>query len=156
YLRTLEDDIRSASYVVMQMEIPNDTIEVVCTLARKHQAKVLLNLAPARKVRSEVLKLIDILMVNETEIELVAGEPLALAGEEHAIDNLLKKGIGTVVLTLGDKGSITKDGNGTFVVPAFDVNAVDSTAAGDVFCGALVAQLSNGALLKDALKFATA
>jgi ribokinase len=156
YLARLEDDIRSASFVVIQMEIPYSTIEAICGLARKYSTPLLLNVSPARKVGTDILKLVDILVVNETEVEMISGKTIGTVGEEAVMDSLLAIGVGTVVLTLGDKGSMTKDNKNTYVVPAFNVSAVDTTAAGDTFCGALVAQLSNGVLLKDALKFATA
>lgn len=156
YMETLENDIRDASFLVLQMEIPMSTIEMVCGLARHHGTRVILNVAPAVKVSTDLLKLVDVVVVNETEIELITGEAIQAIGEEAVIDSLLARGVGTVVLTLGDKGSLTKDGTNTYVVPAFDVQAVDTTAAGDTFCGALAAQLSNGVQLKDALKFATA
>lgn len=156
YVERLEEDIRHASHVVLQMEIPLSTIETVCGLARKYSTPIVLNVAPARKISKELLTLIDILVVNENEIEVLSEMAIATVGAEAAIDSLRAVGINTVILTLGEKGSMAKDDRGTYLLPAFQVNAIDTTAAGDTFCGALVAQLSLGVLLKDALKFATA
>jgi ribokinase len=140
----------------LQMEIPFETVKKVCELAVKSDTHVLLNVAPARKVDASLLKLIDILVVNETEIELISGESIEKTGEKNVIEKLVAMGARTVILTLGGKGCIVKSKNLYAAVPAFRVTPVDTTAAGDTFCGALVAQLSKGRDLLEAVQFATA
>lgn len=152
----IEDEIASASMIVLQMEIPFETVQRACELAVKSGTRIVLNVAPARKIDASLLKLVDILIVNETEIELISGMTVAQSGEEEVIDSLLTMGAKTVILTLGAKGCIVKSKEKNVSVPAFRVKPIDTTAAGDTFCGALVAQLSKGSDLVAAVKFATA
>jgi ribokinase len=156
YILKIEQEIADASLVVLQLEIPYETVKKVCQIAALHKTSVLLNAAPAREIDSELLGLVDILVVNETEIERISGHLIGSLGEEGVIDELLKRGPGTVILTLGRSGSIVKNSEVNKHIPAFQVEAVDTTAAGDTFCGALVAQISKGVDLVEAVKFATA
>lgn len=156
YILKIEEEISLASIVVLQMEIPIETVKKVCEVAAKWDTKILLNVAPARDIDSALLKLVDILVVNETEIERISGKTIAALGEEGVIDSLLQRGAKTVILTLGRSGCIVKNRDISQHVPAFQVEAVDTTAAGDTFCGALVARLSRGVDLVEAVKFATA
>lgn len=95
-------------------------------------------------------------MVNETEAETISGEKLETVGKEAIVDRLLSMGAKTVVLTLGEKGCFLKNNQIVQYVPAFSVETLDSTAAGDTFCGALAAELSRGHDWDEALRFATA
>ena len=156
HIRNMEKEIASAFMIVLQMEIPYETVAEACTLAGKYGTAVLLNVAPARKVDSGLLKMIDILVVNETEIETVTGQSIASDGEEAVMNALLAMGPKTVILTLGRNGSLVKNMKVSRHIPAFQVETVDSTAAGDTFCGALVARLTGGSDLIDAVRFATA
>jgi ribokinase len=156
HIGDIEDEIGRAAIVVLQMEIPFETVTKVIAIAAAHKVPVLLNVAPAREVGADLLKMVEILVVNETEGEKVSGQSIAGIGEEGVIDKLMSMGAGTVILTLGKKGCIVKSPKGTRHIPAFDVEAVDTTAAGDTFCGALVAGLSKGKDLVEAVKFATA
>jgi ribokinase len=156
YVSNLSTEISKASMVMLQMEIPFDTVRKVCEIARQHNTPVLLNVAPARKIDTDLIALVDILVVNETEIETICGHQIAVQGEEGVIDILLEAGAKTVILTLGKKGCVVKNANFSQHVAAFEVNTVDSTAAGDTFCGALVAQLSKKVEIVEAIKFATA
>jgi ribokinase len=156
YVAELSDEIAAAEMIVLQMEIPFETVKKVCELAVKSDTHVLLNVAPARKVDASLLRLVDILVVNETEIELISGESIKETGEKNVIEKLIAMGARTVILTLGGKGCIIKSNDLYAAVPAFRVTPVDTTAAGDTFCGALVAQLSKGRDLLDSVKFASA
>lgn len=156
YIRTIEDEIATASIVVLQMEIPFETVRTVCEIASKFDTKVLLNVAPAREVDTSLLRMVDILVVNETEIEKISGMSIETDGEETIMDAIIAMGASTVILTLGRNGCLVRSDSVMQHIPAFVVDAVDTTAAGDTFCGALVAQLSKGRALPDALKFATA
>ncbi|MEJ0055948.1 MAG: ribokinase [Bacteroidota bacterium] len=156
YIKGIEKEIASASMIMLQMEIPFETVLKVCELASRHKTAVLLNVAPARKVDSNLLKIVDILVVNETEIEIITGQTIESVGEEGVIGKIISMGATTVILTLGGRGCIVKSENINQFIPAFQVTAVDSTAAGDTFCGALVAQLSTGKELIEAVRFSTA
>src|SRR5690606_9470826 len=82
YIENIEDEIATASMVVLQMEIPMSTVRKVCEIASRFNTQVLLNVAPARQVDVSLLKLVDILVVNETEIEKISGMSLATDGED--------------------------------------------------------------------------
>lgn len=156
HIVALEDEISKASMIVLQMEIPFETVKKAIELGAKHRTPVLLNVAPAHDIGIDLVKMIDILVVNELEIERVSGQSIAVFGEQGVIDQLLAMGARTVILTLGKKGCIVKNNNLNSYVPAFEVDAVDTTAAGDTFCGALVARISKGKDIIDAARFATA
>ncbi|GET28869.1 ribokinase [Prolixibacter sp. SD074] len=156
YIYEVEKDIANADMVVLQMEIPYDSVKAVCDIASKYKKKIILNVAPARKVEIDLLKKVDVLIVNETEAEVLTEEKIEDIGEEAIINKLLKKGVQNVILTLGNKGCLFKNGNDLLKIPAFRVNAVDTTAAGDTFCGALAAELSREKDWEEILKFATA
>jgi ribokinase len=156
YISTLSKEIEKASMVMLQMEIPFETVVKTCNIAKQYNTPVLLNVAPAKKIDQSLIKLVDILVVNETEIETICGKQIDAVGEEGVIDMLLSMGANTVILTLGKKGCIVKNKDLCQHVPAFEVETIDSTAAGDTFCGALVAQLSKGIHIVEAIRFATA
>lgn len=156
HIGDLQEEIGRAAMVVLQMEIPFETVTRAIAIAAAHKVPVLLNVAPAREVGADLLKMVEILVVNETEGEKVSGQSIAKVGEEGVIDALIAMGARTVILTLGKKGCIVKNSALTKYIPAFDVEAVDTTAAGDTFCGAIVAGLSKGKDLVEAVKFATA
>jgi len=156
YIPEIKDDVASCDMVLMQMEIPYDTIKTVCELARKQQKMIMLNVAPARHLDNELIKMIDILVVNESEAETVSGEKIDESGKEAIVDKLLEMGAKTVVLTLGKKGCLLKNSREFYSIPAFRVKALDTTAAGDTFCGALAAELTRGESWARALRFATA
>ena len=156
YVYEVEQDIVASEMVVLQMEIPYATVKTVCELAIRNHKRVLLNAAPACQLDEELIKMVDILVVNETEAETISDEKIAIVGKEVVIDKLLAMGVNTVVLTLGKKGCLLKNSQRVLFVPAFKVETLDSTAAGDTFCGALAAELSRGHEWAEALKFATA
>ena len=156
HIKDLDSEIGNAAMVVLQMEIPFETVEKVIDIAAEHGVPVLVNVAPAREIGADLLKKIGILVVNETEIERVSGQSIAALGEEGVIDHLISMGAHTVILTLGKKGCIVKSASIMKYLKAFEVDAVDTTAAGDTFCGALVAGLSKGKDIVEAATFATA
>jgi len=156
YIHKMESDITDCEMVLMQMEIPYETIKTVCELAHKQQKTIMLNVAPARQLDKELIEMIDILVVNEIEAEMVSGEKIDKIGKEAVVDKLLELGVKTVVLTLGKQGCLLKNNQEFYSIPAFQVKAIDTTAAGDTFCGALAAGLTRGEGLEQALTFATA
>lgn len=156
YILEIEKEILEANLLVLQMEIPYDTVKTVCNIAYENNKQILLNVAPAKKLDADILKKINILVVNEIEAEIISGEKISEIGEQAVIDKLLALGAKSVVLTLGRKGCIMKNESEYHEIPAFEVKSVDSTGAGDTFCGALAAELTKGRSWKDSLNFASA
>jgi ribokinase len=149
--------ITEASAVVMQLETPLETVQTAAELATKAGVRVILNPAPARKLPAKLLKLVSILTPNETEAELLTGVRVSNdAAAARAADRLLRRGVGTVILTLGSRGAFVATRELKQLVPGFKVKAVDTVAAGDVFNGALAVALGEGRPLLDAVRFANA
>ncbi|MBD0777851.1 ribokinase [Maribacter sp. ANRC-HE7] len=156
YIDQLEEVIAKASIVVIQMEIPYGTVKKICEIAHRNNTKILLNVAPACKIDSEIIKMINVLVVNETEAEIISGESIASLGVAAVVDKLRLMGARTVVLTLGKNGCFLKNDETFFRVPAYEVETIDTTAAGDVFCGALAVGLWKKQKWEEILEFATA
>jgi ribokinase len=147
--------IRKAEIVLMQLEIPLESVIYAAEIAHKAGKKVILNPAPARMLPPELLKMIAILTPNETEAELLTGIPVTdHSSGETAAKMLLSKGVGVVIITLGNKGALLVTENICELIPTISVKAVDTTAAGDCFNGALAVALSEGAGLREAVRFA--
>lgn len=156
YILEVEEKIAEAEIVLLQMEIPYDTVKAVSLMAKKYRKTVILNVAPARKLDEEMLQNIDILVVNETEAETISGEKIEDIGKKAVMDKLVSMGASTVILTLGKEGCLLKNGQIEIGMDAFNVEELDTTAAGDTFCGALAVRLSKGENWADILKFASA
>lgn len=156
YLSSIENIIKEADILVLQMEVPYETVKEACALAKKNQTQVILNVAPARSLDEELLNNVDILVVNETEAEQISGEKIEKIGEERVVNTLLEMGVNTVVLTLGKNGCFYKNRVEAMSFGTFEVDAVDTTSAGDTFCGALAAEIARGNSWEDTLIFASA
>jgi len=149
--------VAKAAIVGTQCEILPDTLDRVIALAAELGKPVMLNLAPARAVSDASLGRLAYLAVNETEAEFLTGLPVASESDAgRAVDALRAKGPKTVVLTLGARGAYVAGEGARALVPGFAVEAVDTTAAGDVHCGALAVALVEGRPLLDAVRFANA
>lgn len=149
--------IAQAACVVTQCEIPPETLDHVVELAASLGRPVVLNLAPARKIPDATLARLACLAVNETEAEFLTGRPVASDEDvEAAAAALLAKGPKSVLLTLGARGSYVAADGVRALVPAFAVQAVDTTAAGDVHCGAFAVATVEGRPLLEAVRFANA
>jgi len=152
-----EELISEADVVVMQLETPLDTVERAAVLACKHGASVILNPAPAQPLSDVILGNVSILTPNESEAELLTGIPVEDdAGAEQAARALVERGVETVILTLGSRGAFVFESGSGQMVPGFKVDAVDTTAAGDVFNGTLAVGLAEGVSLFEAVRFANA
>jgi ribokinase len=149
--------IRSAAWLVAQLETPLATVTAAVEVAAKAGVPVILNPAPARPLPNSLLKRISILTPNETEAELLTGIKVTdAAAAAKACSKLRSRGVGIVILTLGARGAFLADANGARLVPGFKVKTVDSTAAGDIFNGALSVALAEGKTVLDAVQFANA
>ena len=149
--------IRAAAVVVLQLETPLVTVQLAADLAQRAGARVILNPAPARPLPDALLKRVSILTPNETEAELLTGVKVSDdAGAAKACALLRARGVHTVIVTLGSRGAYLSGADGQGRVPGFKVKAVDSTAAGDIFNGALAVALAEDRPLRDAIRFANA
>jgi ribokinase len=153
--------IQQVDWLVMPLETPMDTILAAARLAKGRQTGVILNPAPAQKLDCDLLNKVDVLVPNETETEYLTG--LSIASEEDARragQDLLASGVGSVVITMGGKGALVVESSAARPVfhylPAYPVEAVDTTAAGDGFVGALAVGLGEGLSLVSAARFASA
>lgn len=138
--------IRGAGVVLAQLETPLETVTAAARLARDHGVPFLLNAAPSRPLPEALLAAVDVLIVNEHEARDVAGtDDLDEALERLGVE------VETVVLTLGASGSrIVTRGEEPLAIPAVQVEALDTTAAGDTYCGVLAAALARGAGYQEA------
>lgn len=149
------DMINDCDMVIMQLEIPLDTVMYVKEIAKERGKQVILDPAPAKEKFPEgFFRGIDIVKPNETELQILSGresdtkEKLMESAKE-----ILKKGVGKVIVTLGKKGCLFVTENICEEFPAQKVHAVDTTAAGDSFTGALAVALGKGATCGEAVKF---
>jgi len=152
-----EPVIRDAAIIIMQYEIPGETIQHVLDYASINQIPVLLNFAPARSFDLSYLSKLSILVVNEIEAGYLADMPVSSAGDaEKAAEILRQKGVGTVIITLGVNGAFLLSESDKAHIPAFSVDAVDATAAGDVYCGSFAVAYVEGKSLAESILFASA
>jgi ribokinase len=146
-----------AGVVVMQLETPLETVEAAAELAAKAGVRVILNPAPARELPDSLLRLVSILTPNESEAELLSGVKVSdESTASEAAGKLLGRGAQTVVITLGARGAFIASAGERRLVPGFKVEAVDTTAAGDIFNGTLAVALTEGQPLAAAVRFANA
>jgi ribokinase len=149
--------ISAADLLILQLEVPLDTVMRSAELARAHGVKVVLNPAPARPLPAELLSMIDILVPNESEAAILTGLSTGTQAEAaEAVEALLGSGVGTVILTLGERGALPAREGELRVVPAFAVEPVDTTAAGDAFVAGLSVALAEGRELYEAVRWGNA
>jgi ribokinase len=146
-----------ADYLLLQLEIPLETVLAGARLARLKGVKVILNPAPARPLPDELLELVDVLVLNETETALISGSDVSTTSAlENAARKLLETGVGWVVITLGGQGTLAVSAQEVLHMPAFEVTVVDTVAAGDGFIGALAVSLAEAMEPDKALRIANA
>jgi ribokinase len=137
--------VRPARVALAQLEVPLETVTATLRAARDAGATTVLNPAPARQLPPELVAACDVLVPNEHEVAMLGG-----------VDALLAAGVAAVVVTLGARGIDVVTADGTYHQPAFAVQPVDTTGAGDATCGALGARLATGDPIRDAVAFAAA
>lgn len=153
-LKKAEEAIDQCDIVLLQLEIPMETVEYVAKIAFEKGKKVILNPAPAQPLSAKLLSHLYLITPNETEAEMISGVKITdEASANEAAQVLSEKGVQNVIITLGSKGALVYSNGEGEVVPAYKVNAIDTTAAGDVFNGALTVALSEGRDLKEASRF---
>lgn len=147
--------VASSGALVAQLEIPLETVECAARLADRSDVPFILDPAPAQKLSGQLLKMVDVLTPNETEAQILTGiEVIDENSARLATGKLLAFGVKAVVLTMGSKGFLLADNEGTEFIPSMKVNAVDTTAAGDAFTGALAVGLARGKTIREAAIFA--
>ena len=154
-LAKAEEAIEQADLILMQLEVPMETVCFVADIAWQKGKKVILNPAPAHPLPADLLRHLYLITPNETEAEMITGVKItdeSSAGEAARL--LSEMGVQHVIITLGSKGALIYSDGKAEMVPALKVEAVDTTAAGDVFNGALTVALSEGRSLKEAARFA--
>lgn len=142
--------LTGATHLLMQLEIPLSTVQAYALQARQQGVKVMLNAAPAQALPAELLALLDVLVVNEDELASLTQSQGSIA------ESLAQIAAPGVVVTLGARGCLARLAGEFFTQPAYQVEVVDSTAAGDTFCGVLAAALSAGLGMPAALQQASA
>lgn len=149
-------EIESADILLMQLEIPLETVEYAAQIASKAGVKVVLNPAPAAMQSPEVYRNINVFIPNKTEAEIISGISITdWDSAQKASDAISDKGVDIVIITLGSSGALLKHEGQYYNIPVeVPVKAVDTTAAGDTFCGAFCVALSEGMELVDAVRFA--
>jgi ribokinase len=149
--------ITGARVLLLQLETPLRTVEAAASLAHAAGVGVILNPAPARPLPDRLLRMVMLLTPNETEASILAGIRVnSVASATRAARILQGRGARSVIVTLGANGAIVATEGGVNWIPSFKVRAVDSTAAGDVFNGALAVRIAEGSALPEAVRFAHA
>lgn len=146
-----ERAIAAADCVVLQLEIPLEAVQAALELAQQHHVRVILNPAPARVLPDDILRGVDVLTPNENEAAKLTG-----AQGDAALDTLLARGVENIVMTCGAAGCNLIARGSRQMVPGFQVDAVDTTGAGDCFNGALAVALARGLPLMNAARYANA
>ena len=158
-IHSVHEAFTGASVALFQLETPLETVAQALTAAQAAGARTMLDPAPARELDRALLGKVDILTPNESEACLLLGRPPArvtFAEAPELASALLALGVGAVILKLGEQGCYYHGPEGSFDSPGFAVNAVDTTAAGDTFNGALAVALAEALPLREALRFANA
>jgi ribokinase len=149
--------IASSQALIAQLEIPLDTVEYALSTAHAANVLTILNPAPAQSLSTELLSLVDLLVPNETEAALLTGiEIKDDISAEQAARQLQERGARSVVITLGARGALALSDDKVWRIPPFRVKAIDATAAGDAFVGALATAYATQRDLDTALREASA
>ncbi|WP_321436431.1 ribokinase [uncultured Bacteroides sp.] len=147
--------IEQFDYILMQLEIPLETIQTVADIAYQKNIPVILNPAPAKALPNSLLSKLYLITPNETEAEIITG--IKVIDEDTALlaaKKMHELGVHCVIITLGAKGAFIYKDSQSEIIPSLKVKAVDTTAAGDIFNGALIVGLMEGRSIKESVQFA--
>ena len=148
--------IKNSDIVVLQLETPLNTIKYALNKAKELNKYTILNPAPAVKLDDEIIKNVDLLTPNETELEIISGVSIETEEDiQKAAQIMIEKGVKELIVTLGSKGSLYINKEKSMFKKAYKVEAVDTTAAGDSYTGALAVALSQDKIIEDAMDFAS-
>lgn len=154
-LSKAEEAIDESDIILMQLEIPLNSVAFVAEVANARNKKVILNPAPAQPLPEQLLRNLYLITPNETEAEMITGIKITdLKSATEAARKITEMGVSNVIITLGSKGALVYNDSVNELVPALNVKAVDTTAAGDVFNGALAVAIAENRSLIDAARFA--
>ncbi len=154
-IKRAEEAITASKVLLTQLEIPLPVVEYAIDVAYEEGVSVILNPAPAHDLSNDLLRKVYLLSPNETEAEFLSGIRIrGLRTAEKAAERLLARGVDNVVLTLGREGALIATKDGTVHVKGVAVQAIDTTGAGDAFCGALAVAIATGKDLRDAITYA--
>ena len=149
--------LKKAEILMLQLEIPLDTVAAAAKKAKESGVKVLLDPAPARQLPDELLQLCDFITPNETEAQILTGIKVNNPEDaKEAAEILLRKGVQAVIVKMSSNGSYYYDGSIEILFPAYKVDAVDTVAAGDAFNGGFTAAFSEGKPIEEILQWANA
>jgi len=147
------ETLKSADCIVLQFEIPVETVYYTIEFARKNSIRCILNPAPAQPVQMAALNGLDYFVPNESEAEAITGSPVKnLEDAKKCAEQLVKGGVRRVIITLGANGSLLAGVEGCDHVAAFEVKSVDSSGAGDAFIGSFAVFLAEGVPEKEAVR----
>lgn len=146
YIDSVRDALLQNDLVLLQHEIPFETVDYTIRLCAEHGVPVMLNPAPALQVPKELIDMVSYITPNEHEVSIVMQS-------NDDLDTLLARYPNKLIVTLGKDGAAYNDGEKKIMVPAIDASIMDTTGAGDTFCGAFAKAISDGAALRDAVVF---
>lgn len=156
-IQKLSGVIANSRYLLMQLEINQDAMLLAAEYAAKSQTKIILNPAPAAKVSDELWKHVEIAIPNEVEAAFFSGVPVRTEEDCAAAAAWFHgKGVRHVIITLADRGAFYSGEGVQTLIPAFPVKAVDTTGAGDAFCGGFLAALAETGDILRSIRFASA
>lgn len=148
--------IEDSDIIIMQLEIPIDVVEYTLNLAVQLEKQVILNPAPAQNLPINMLGSVDMLIPNEIELQILTGMPTSTEQEIiEAAHHLKSRGVKRIIVTMGENGSYLFNDDGHVHIPAFQVKAVDTTAAGDSYVAAFAVGKTKGMDDRDAAEFAS-
>lgn len=146
--------ILSADIILMQLEIPIETVYQVARMAHAAKIPVVLNPAPAREIDHDILAMLSIITPNEHEALLLSGLGIETKSVSEMAVEIQKLGVQSVIITTGKEGALYRENDNEEIVQGIAVKAIDTTAAGDTFNGYLVVQLAQGKPIREAIKIA--
>lgn len=156
-VESISDVLEQSEYLLTQLETNLSSIEKVIDIAYKNGVKVILNTAPVQPIPDEMLSKVNLITPNEVEAEILTGICVdSKEAADKAAEWFFNRGVQNVIITLGGRGVYVSSEGKSEIIPAYKVDAVDTTGAGDAFNGGLLAALSEGKNIWDAVTFANA